>query len=234
MLLDIPQGIPPHDSLHHKTAQHITLAKAQCARILDDTTTYQLTPRDLSIASEDNDRERNYTVTLFPWDRETVCLAQYTCCLWLDAKGALLLQMKGVPGSFTLNSVSTDWSAIDRPVRLFFGGNQELQQFTNGGYPMNDFLFSSIRIDLVNKRALVEFTDQWFPPFEVPLYILEQLVLAIKSPTKQAYIDLNHSDMQWLIAWFKDAELPEGEYEDYQSLSTRVDYVKIALRQVAP
>lgn len=68
----------------------------------------------------------------------------------------------------------------------------------------------------------------------MPLYILEQLVLAIKSPTKQAYIDLNHSDMQWLIAWFKDAELPEGEYEDYQSLSTRVDYVKIALRQVAP
>ena len=230
MFLEAMPELPPRDSLLPKHTQHIQTTQKQCANILTDPQTYVLSADDLLEKPETTPPS---IFTLYPGDKETICLAQYTCCLWLDSSGALLLQLKGVPWSFTLSSVSTDWKAINFLVRWIFGGNKELQQFTNGGYPMNDFLFSSIRIDLQRQRAWVEFTDQGFPPFEVPLYILEQLVWAIKTPSKQTYIDLNHPQMEWLIDWFADADLPE-EYEDYQSLATKVDYVKIALRQIAP
>lgn len=210
---------------HH--ISHIETTKLACVSILHDPKTYVIVPEDITIAPKAN------VVMLYPGDKETVCLSQFTCCLGLDKNGALLLQLKDYPGSYTLSSVSTDWKAINFLVRWVFWNNKELQQFTNGWYPMNDFLFSSIRIDLSRQRALVEFTEQGFPPFEVPLYILEQLVMAIKNPWKQAVIDLENEKMEWLIDWFADAPLPK-EYADYQSLSTKVDYVRITLRQVAP
>lgn len=179
---------------------------------------------------EHNDSEMAM-IDLYPgWSRETVCLAQYMCCLGLDKRWALLFQLKNQPESFTLGSVKTDWHAIDRPVRIFFGGNAELQQFTANGYPLDSFLFSRIRLDMPNQQAQLTFTDPNFPTFVVPLYILEQLVKALKQPSeKQAIIDLTHDAMQPLIDWFVDAPLPREQYAQYQRLATRVDYVRVNL-----